>query len=577
MYHNLCMKHNRWWRDCVGYVIYPQAYLDSNDDGIGDLRGIESKLDYLRDLGINLIWLGPIFKSPMEDNGYDVSDYLSIAPEYGTMDDLKHLIDRAHELGIKIILDLPLAATSDEHPWFQMAIKDPDSAERGYYFFRKGKLKDGKLVPPNNWASFNSIPAWTKVPDSDEYYLHIFAEKQPDLNWSNPAVRKSMADVALFYLNLGADGFRIDAMAHLSKDMSFSDSNLPDNGNGFVLDTDKFSNRPEVGEYLKEFSDALNADHDPCLIGEAGGGITPENAARLASIENGPVSMIFNFDTVWNNGAFCSIDKKDEEIKTDLVLLKSNFLRWYEKCHGVADMPLYWCDHDHPRVLSQYGSEKYRNESAKCLLTTLLFLYGTPFIYYGDEIGMSNVTYDKPEDFFSDSATRTDVAYLRSKGYGDEQITHYLNRCSRVNSRTPMQWDRGENAGFSKKGSVNKVNGNYLQGINIYDQMRDPWSILNFYQYAIWKRRDALLNDAVINGTLEFLDFYNPDVFAYRHVGASCELIVVSNFTEKEVDFPFYHAIGEVILQNYDNVYLRDHTFHLRPFESFLLRIRNDE
>ncbi|MCR5491877.1 MAG: hypothetical protein K6F32_07100 [Bacilli bacterium] len=291
------MKHNRWWRDCVGYVIYPQEYMDSNGDGYGDIKGIESKLDYLRDLGINLIWLCPLFKSPMEDNGYDVSDFMQIAPEFGTMDDLRHLITRAHELGIKIILDLPLNETSDEHPWFQMALKDEDSPERAYYFFRKGKKVDGKLMPPNNWASFNSIPAWTNVPGTDDFYLHLFAAKQPDLNWSNPAVRKSMIDVALFYLEMGADGFRIDAMAHLSKDLSFSDSTLPDQGNGFILDMGKFSNRPEVGEYLKEFSDAVNEKYDPCLLGEAGGGISPEQAAGLADIENGPVSMIFNFDT----------------------------------------------------------------------------------------------------------------------------------------------------------------------------------------------------------------------------------------------------------------------------------------
>ncbi|MCR5491990.1 MAG: glucohydrolase, partial [Bacilli bacterium] len=450
------------------------------------------------------------------------------------------------------------------------------SPERAYYFFRKGKKVDGKLMPPNNWASFNSIPAWTNVPGTDDFYLHLFAAKQPDLNWSNPAVRKSMIDVALFYLEMGADGFRIDAMAHLSKDLSFSDSTLPDQGNGFILDMGKFSNRPEVGEYLKEFSDAVNEKYNPCLLGEAGGGISPEQAAGLADIENGPVSMIFNFDTAWNNGAFGSIDKSDEEIKTNLVELKRNFMRWYDCCAGKADMPIYWCDHDHPRVLSQYGSLKYRTESAKCLLTTLLFLYGTPFIYYGDEIGMSNVNYDRPEDFFSDSATRSEVAMWREKGYPDWQITRFLNRCSRVNSRTPMQWDRGENAGFSKKGSVNKVNQNYLEGVNIYDQMRDPWSILNFYQYAIWKRRDPVLNDAVLNGRLEILDMMNPDVFAYRHAG-NCNLIVVSNFSEKEVEFPFYWPIGEVILQNYDNVYLRDHVLHLRPFESFLLKVRNDE
>ena len=568
------MEHKRWWTDCVGYVIYPQAYMDSNNDGVGDIQGIISKLDYLRDLGINLIWLCPIFASPMEDNGYDVKDFYAIAPEFGTMDDLKALIEGCHSRGIRLILDLPLNETSDEHPWFQMAVRDPDSKERGYYFFKKGIREGDKLNPPNNWMGYNGISTWTRVGDTDEFYFHLFAVKQPDLDWSNPEVRQEMANVACFYLDMGVDGFRLDAMAHLSKDKSFSPSTLPTDSRGLVLDAPKFSNRPEVYDYLCDFRSKLSRS-DACLIGEAGGGITPEQAAHVADRENGPISMVFNFDTAWNNNGYGGIEKRPEEIRTDVILLKHNFERWYNICSEHADMPLYWCDHDHPRVLSQYGSTVFRNESAKCLLTTLLFLYGTPFIYYGDEIGMSNVTYAKPEDFFSDSAQRSEIANLRAAGYDDERITHYLNRASRVNSRTPMQWDRGPNAGFSTKGSVNKVNMNYLQGVNVFDQMRDPWSILNFYQYAIWKRRDPAINRIVNEGKLEFLDHSNPDVIAYIHRGEE-KLIVISNFREYDVFFDFYWQISDVILHNYDAVLLENHVFHLRPFESFLLKVRGN-
>ena len=566
------MEHNRWWRDCVGYVIYPQAYMDSNDDGIGDIQGILSKLDYLRDLGINLIWLCPIFASPMEDNGYDVKDFYAIAPEFGSMDDLKRLITECHNRGIRLILDLPLNQTSDEHPWFEMAIRDESSAERGYYFFRKGRREGDKLLPPNNWMGYNSISVWSNIEGTDDFYFHLFAAKQPDLNWANPIVRDEMSKVAKFYLDMGVDGFRIDAMAHLSKDLSFSDSTLPTDSRGLVLDPPKFSNRPEVYQYLEEFRQK-SGHPEACFIGEAGGGISPEQAAHLADREHGPITMVFNFDTSWNNNGWGGVERRDEDVRTDVILLKNNFMRWYSLCNERADMPLYWVNHDHPRLISQYGSTLYRNESAKCLLTTLLFLYGTPFIYYGDEIGMSNVTYRKPEDFFSDSAQRSEIAWLREQGYSDERIVHYLNRASRVNARTPMQWDRGPFAGFSKKGSVNKVNDNYLQGINVYDQMRDPWSILNFFQYAIWKRRDPYINSIVNDGPLEILDHSHPDVFAYVHHGNE-KLIVVSNFREYDVDFPFYWEIEDVLLHNYDSVLLHDHVFHLRPFESYLLKPR---
>ncbi len=566
------MEKKAWWRDSVGYIIYPESFLDSNGDGVGDLKGIISKLDYLRDLGVNLLWICPIFASPMDDGGYDVSDYYSVNPRYGSNEDLTALIEGAHARGIKIVLDLTINHTSKEHPWFKKAIEDPSSEERGYYFIRKGKRVNGELLPPNNWASFFATSAWERIPGTDEFYLHLFSSSMPDVDWSNPKLRERYYEIARFYLEKGVDGFRLDALAHIAKAPGLPDSPLPPDSTGYVPDISMYSNREEMHAYLAEFNERVFSHYDCLTIGEAGGCISPDEALRLVNRKNGPISMAFNFDCVWQNGAFGSIDKPDGEIVTDLVSLKRNFMRWYEVCHAHADMPLYWCDHDHPRVLSQYGSEKYRDESAKCLLTTLLFLYGTPFIFQGDEIGMSNADFPRVEDYFADPGEKNEVADLRKQGKSEQAILSYLRRTSRLNARTPFQWDRGPNAGFTTGTPILKVNSNYLQGVNALDEMNDPWSIINFFQYAILKRRDPAINESVNNGKLELIDPNHPDVFAYFHDGVE-KLMVVSNFRDYEVKFSFYWRIKDVLLHNYDSVLLQNHEFTLRPFESFLLRV----
>ena len=569
------MNNNKnWWRDSIGYIIYPESFKDSNGDGIGDIQGIISKLDYLHDLGVNLLWICPLFDSPMDDNGYDVSDYYRINPRFGTNEDFKTLLEEAHRRDIRILIDFVLNHTSDEHPWFQMALRNENSKERGYYFFRKGKRdENGELLPPNNWKGFFATSAWKQVEGSDDFYLHIFSEKMPDVNWGNPELRERYYEIARFYLDMGVDGFRLDALAHLAKDLSFSDSDKEADASGLVLDTDKFSNRPELFAYLAEFKEKVFSHYDCLTVGEVGGEISPQNSLLFSDREKGSINMVFNFDTVWDNGAYGSIDKTDEEIRTNLIELKQNFKKWYDVCHEHADMPLYWCNHDHPRVLSQYGDVRFRNESAKMLLTTLLFMYGTPFIYNGDEIGMSNVRWEKPEDFYGDVGNKNSVKYWRRQGYSEEEIVRFLNRSSRINARTPFQWENAPYAGFSNVEPFERVNDNYKEGVNALDEMNDPWSIINFSQYAIYKRRLPEIKEIIDKGSWDILDIRHPDVFAYMHEYNGQRLIVVSNFRPYNVFFSFYYRIHDVILHNYDNVLLDDHVFTLRPFECFLLKV----
>ena len=567
------MKRSPKFDNRVGYIIYPAAFKDSNDDGIGDIQGIISKLDYLAYIGFDLLWICPLFRSPMDDNGYDVSDYYQIDPRFGSNEDLKTLIEEAHKRGIVILLDFVLNHTSDEHPWFQKALSDPSSKERDYYFFRKGRREGDKLLPPNNWKGFFSTSVWEKVPgDNDDYYFHIFSKKMPDVNWENPALREEYYAIARHYLEMGVDGFRLDALAHLAKDTSFASSSLPADPEGLVYDTDRFSNRPALYSYLREFNDEVFSHYDCLLVGEVGGNLTPDKALLLSDFDSGPIHMVFNFATAWVNGAFGSLDKKDEDIRTDVIALKKEFLKWYQACSPRSDMPLYWDNHDHPRALSQYGSILYRDKSAKALCNTLLFMYGTPFIYYGDEIGMSNVTYEKPEDFFSDVGNHNETDVLRARGYSDEHITHYLNRTSRINSRTPMQWDRGQNAGFSSATPINKVNANYLEGVTVADQIDDPFSTLRFFKYAISKRHDPFINELVQHGKFEILDMPHPDVFAYTHDGAK-KLVVITNMRPYTVYFSFYNNFSDILVHNYGNVIFTNHVFELRPFETYLLLV----
>ncbi len=561
-----------WWKEAVGYEIYPKTFYDSNGDGIGDLPGIIQKLDYLADLGVNLLWICPFFKSPMDDNGYDVADYLSVDPSFGTNEDFKRLLSEAHSRGIKVIIDFVLNHTSDEHQWFIEGRKNRYSKQRQYYIWKDPKYDEyGAILPPNNWGSFFSESAWSYDEAAKQYYMHIFSKKMPDLNWENASLRQEMYKIAKYWLDAGVDGFRLDAIAHLAKDLSFASSLQTPNIEGYTLDPSKFSSIPRLFDYLKEFKDQVLIKYPRIMtIGEVGGSASTGEALKYSNYKDGLLNMVFNFDTCWENGAYGSDEKLDYQIVTDVKNLKTLFKKWYDACRGKAWLPIYWGNHDHPRVVSQYGSVRYRDESAKMLATTLLFMYGTPFLYNGEEIGMSNVDYTRITDFKDVSALN--YARKASNRLNEDQILRFLRRTSRINARTPMQWEDAPHGGFTTGTPMQKVNGNY-PSVNVASEQNDANSILNFYKAAIALRKDPLILEAVLDAPFELVEPDHKDVFAYLHQGDHIAVLVISNFRSYEVPFKLGYRVKKILLHNYPTMEKRGLSLQLRPFESYLLEL----
>lgn len=560
-----------WWQEAIGYQIYPRSFYDSNQDGIGDINGIRLKLPHLQQLGINLLWICPFFASPMDDYGYDVKDYLQVDPSFGSLEDFQALLKEAHTIGIRIIIDLVLNHTSDEHRWFIEARKNRYSKYHAYYLWKDPKTTDeGKLLPPTNWRGYFSDSAWHYDDTVKQYYLKIFSKKMPDLNWENPSMRQDLYDIARYWLDIGVDGFRLDALAHLAKDLSFTDSTLPVDADGLILDSTKFSSLPKVFDYLQEFKEQVLTQYPEALtIGEVGGGVQPEASLQYVHPTQGSLNMVFNFDTCWENGAYGSDTKADHELKTNVIQLKQNFMKWYDVVSPVSSLPIYWLNHDHPRVVSQYGSVRFRKESATMLATTLLFLYGTPFIYNGEEIGMSNVDYEKLTQFKDVSAIQ--YAKQASDRLDESTILRFLRRTSRVNARTPFQWSDEPFAGFSNVEPFLSVNGNYTD-VNLEAQKKDPRSIFNFYRKAIALRKKPTILKSILEGPLSLVEPLHPDVFSYLHRGRP-SLLVISNFRAYEVTFKIDRIINTVLLHNYPTIEKRGLNLTLRPFETYVLDV----
>ena len=561
----------KWWMSAVGYQIYPRTYFDSNNDGIGDLKGIIQKLDYIHELGVNLIWIGPFYKSPMDDNGYDVSDFFDVDPVFGTLDDARQLIAEAHKRDIKVVLDLVLNHTSDEHAWFMESRSSIDNPKRDYYIWQKGKVdQDGTLLPPNNWGSFFEGSAWNYDEQTNEYYMKIFSNKMPDLNWDNPKLREEMYHVARYWLDLGVDGFRVDAIAHLARDLSFEDSPLPLTIHGVAPDWSKFSNRPELFTYINEFHDKVLSQYDCMTVGEVGGGAKLEAGLGYAAYDARAFNMAFNFDHCWEVNRVLDPETNKMKNVTRVKDLKRIFNYWIEGMNQKGWLPQYWLNHDHPRVISQYGDPvHYHRESGSMLGSVLLTLPGTPFIYNGEEIGMTNVDYTDVNDF-NDVWVKNNVKKLLEHDTM-ENVMDQLRRTSRDNARTPMQWSSAPYAGFSKVKPVQKEISNYTE-INVEKQLSESNSILKAYQKLIHLRRFSEYSDVLVFGQFELVQAEHEDVFAYDRYNENKRVRIIANFRPFTVKFDTPE--GKIIFTNYE----RDYSvgLELKPFEVIIIELKHD-
>ena len=549
-----------WWKEAVVYQIYPRSFCDSNGDGIGDLNGITSKLDYLKELGIDVIWLSPVYKSPNDDNGYDISDYEDIMTEFGTMDDFDKMLAAAHERGIKIVMDLVVNHTSDEHPWFVESRSSKDNEKRDYYIWKEGK--DGK--EPTNWGSAFSGPAWKYDEKTDMYYLHLFSVKQPDLNWENPKVRKEVFDMMTRWCEKGIDGFRMDVISLISKPEGYPDAKVV----GLYGDMGICANGPKVHDYLKEMNEKVLSKFDIMTVGETAG-VTLEEAKKYANTDGSELNMVFQFEHMDLDGG--------EKFKWStqpmpLVPLKENLSKWQKGLDGVAWNSLYFCNHDQPRIVSRLGDESdaYRELSAKCIATCLHMMQGTPYVYQGEELGMTNTVFNSVDDFRDLESVNAYRELVESGLYTDEDMFPKIAHKSRDNARTPMQWDASENAGFTTGTPWIAVNPNYKK-INVEDQLKREDSVFHYYQKLIRLRKE---NEIIVYGNYELLLPEDENIFAYIRTLDNQKLLVVCNFSKSEQKFDFSgYENAKVLISNYNRDARKDGI--LKPYEATVLLLEN--
>ena len=549
-----------WWKEAVVYQIYPRSFCDSNGDGIGDLNGITSKLDYLKELGIDVIWLSPVYKSPNDDNGYDISDYEDIMTEFGTMDDFDKMLAAAHERGIKIVMDLVVNHTSDEHPWFVESRSSKDNEKRDYYIWKEGK--DGK--EPTNWGSAFSGPAWKYDEKTDMYYLHLFSVKQPDLNWENPKVRKEVFDMMTRWCEKGIDGFRMDVISLISKPEGYPDAKVV----GLYGDMGICANGPKVHDYLKEMNEKVLSKFDIMTVGETAG-VTLEEAKKYANTDGSELNMVFQFEHMDLDGG----EKFKWSTKPmPLVPLKENLSKWQKGLDGVAWNSLYFCNHDQPRIVSRLGDESdaYRELSAKCIATCLHMMQGTPYVYQGEELGMTNTVFNSVDDFRDLESINAYRELVESGLYTDEDMFPKIAHKSRDNARTPMQWDASENAGFTTGNPWIAVNPNYKK-INVADQLKREDSVFHYYQKLIRLRKE---NEIIVYGNYELLLPEDENIFAYIRTLDNQKLLVVCNFSKSEQKFDFSgYENAKVLISNYNRDARKDGI--LKPYEATVLLLEN--
>ena len=552
----------RWWKESVVYQIYPRSFCDSNGDGIGDLNGITGKLDYLKELGIDVIWLSPVYKSPNDDNGYDISDYQAIMDEFGTMEDFDRMLATAHEKGIKIMMDLVVNHTSDEHKWFIESRKSTDNPYRDYYIWRPAK-EDGSL--PNNWGSCFSGPAWEYDKTTDMYFLHLFSKKQPDLNWDNPVVRQEVFDMMNWWLDKGIDGFRMDVISLISKRPGLPDGTLGLNG---YATFDIAANGPHVHEYLQEMRQKALNNADTITVGECAG-VTLEEAKKYARSDEKELNMVFQFEHMDVDG-----DEKAGKWTTrkmDLRDMKEILTRWQKGLQDVAWNSLYWENHDQPRSVSRFGndSDEYREISAKMLATCLHMMQGTPYVYQGEELGMTNCPFNTLENFRDLESINAFHELTEQGKKTEEEMMAAISYKGRDNARIPMQWDDSTYAGFSTAQPWIMVNPNYTK-INAKDQVNREDSVFKYYQKLISLRHNS---DLIVYGTYDLLLADDPDIYAYTRTLDDDKLIVYCNFSDntREVELPEEFTNGKILISNYNDAAVNT-KITLRPYEAIVIQ-----
>ncbi|MCR3906708.1 MAG: alpha-glucosidase [Tenericutes bacterium] len=559
----------KWWMESIGYQIYPKSFFDSNDDGIGDLNGIYQKLEYLKDLGVNLIWICPFYDSPMDDNGYDVRNFFDVAKEFGTMDDVNKLIEKAHQLGIKVILDFVLNHTSDEHPWFIESRSSVDNPYRDYYIWHEGRQKDGQKIEPTNWGSFFGGSCWKYDEPTDSYYMKIFSDKMPDLNWKNEKVHDEMIQIAKKWLDKGIDGFRIDAVSHLDR-AEYED--VKGSTDRYPLDWHKFSNLPKVHDYLKKLNQEVFSKYDCLTIGEVGGAASIDQGIKYASFDRDELSMVFNFDHNWCNNLHEVTSTK--QLKTNVVLLKSVFNKWQESFKDIGWLPLNWLNHDQPRLMSQYGDYKFPKASGKMLATALHMMRGTPFIYQGEEIGMTNFPFEDVSQFNDISSVGTYRYHLEKEPDDPVKALKKAALRSRDNPRTPMQWSNDIYAGFSTEKPWMMVNPNY-KTINVEKNLKDQDSLWYHYQRLIDLRKNSKYRDVIIYGEYQLLDPDDQNLYTYKRILKDQTLLIINSFSRKKLkyDLSSYEMINKVI-SNYQKQSIKNQTIYLKPYESIVFEVK---
>ena len=541
----------KWWKEAVVYQIYPRSFMDSNGDGIGDLNGITSRLDYLKDLGVDVIWLSPVYQSPNDDNGYDISDYRTVYPEFGTMEDMKILIQKCQDNDIKIIMDLVVNHTSDEHPWFIEAKKSLDNPYRDYYIWRKGE--DGQ--PPNDLMSNFGGSAWEYSPETDEYYLHFYSKKQPDLNWENPKLRQEIYDMMNWWLDQGIAGFRMDVIDLIGK---IPDQKIKENG-------------PMLHKYLQEMNEATFGHRDSMTVGECWGA-TPEIGRLYTDPARKELSMIFQFEQI-------QLDKKPGGQRWDLKPLylpdlKCVFSKWQTELEGHGWNSLFWNNHDLPRIVSRWGNDgDYRVLSAKMLATLLHGMKGTPYIYQGEEIGMTNVPFQMIDEF-PDIETQNIYQERLKAGFTEEETMYAIRAKARDNARTPMQWNAEKNAGFTEGIPWYRVNPNYKE-INVETQLTDSDSLLSFYKKLTALRKAPEYKETLVYGTFAPYQEEQKNLIAYTRNGEK-NLLILGNMQAQSQKVSLPGEVKEMLLNNQKAVEITEKEIILKPYQFIVLETADE-